>query len=37
MDLLGFYGGNPRLPLEPLSEAQIIELKIILKKASLIE
>ena len=37
MDLLGFYGGNPRVPLEPLSEAQIIELKIILKKASLIE
>ena len=37
MDLLGYYGGNPRLPLEPLSEAQIIELKMILKKASLIE
>lgn len=37
MDLLGYYGGLPRLPLEPLSEAQIIELKIILKHASLIE
>jgi 4-hydroxy-2-oxoglutarate aldolase len=37
MDLLGYYGGNPRLPLEPLSEAQQIELKMILKKASLIE
>ena len=37
MDLLGYDGGNPRLPLEPLNEAQIIELKIILKQASLIE
>jgi 4-hydroxy-2-oxoglutarate aldolase len=37
MDLLGYYGGNPRLPLEPLSEAQIIELKMILKKASIID
>ena len=37
MDLLGYYGGLPRLPLEPLSEAQTIELKIILKHASLIE
>ena len=37
MDLLGYYGGNPRLPLEPLSEAQLIELKMILIKASLIE
>jgi len=37
MDLLGYDGGNPRLPLEPLNEAQTIELKIILKHASLIE
>lgn len=37
MDLMGYFGGNPRLPLEPLSEAQLIELKMILKKASLIE
>jgi len=37
MDLLGYDGGSPRLPLEPLNEAQIIELKIILKHASLIE
>jgi len=37
MDLMGYFGGSPRLPLEPLSEAQIIELKMILKKASLIE
>ncbi|MDZ7623956.1 MAG: dihydrodipicolinate synthase family protein [Ignavibacteriaceae bacterium] len=37
MDLLGYFGGKPRMPLEPLSEAQLIELKMILKKASLIE
>ncbi len=37
MDLLGYFGGSPRLPLEPLNEAQQIELKIILKNASLIE
>ena len=37
MDLLGYFGGHPRLPLEPLSEAQIIELKVILKQASLID
>lgn len=37
MDLLGYYGGLPRLPLEPLSEAQTIELKMILKKASIID
>lgn len=37
MDLLGYDGGSPRLPLEPLSEAQLIELKIIFKKASLLE
>ena len=37
MDLLGYFGGSPRLPLEPLTEAQQIELKIILKNALLIE
>ena len=37
MDLLGYEGGNPRLPLEPLNEAQILELKMNLKQASLIE
>ncbi|HEY6438026.1 MAG TPA: dihydrodipicolinate synthase family protein, partial [Ignavibacteriaceae bacterium] len=37
MDLLGYFGGLPRLPLEPLNEAQQIELKIILKNASLID
>jgi len=37
MDILGYDGGNPRMPLEPLNEVQIIELKIILRKAALIE
>ena len=37
MDLLGYDGGSPRLPLDPLSEAQLIELKVIFKKASLLE
>ena len=37
MDMMGYFGGSPRLPLEPLKEAQLIELKMILKKASLID
>lgn len=37
MDLLGYDGGSPRLPLDSLSEAQLIELKVIFKKASLLE
>lgn len=37
MDLLGYEGGNPRLPLEPLNNAHIIELKMVLREASLIE
>jgi 4-hydroxy-2-oxoglutarate aldolase len=37
MDLMGYFGGHPRLPLEPLSEANIIELKLTLKKAELID
>jgi len=37
MDILGYNGGKPRLPLEPLNEAQITELKLILKKADLID
>ncbi len=37
MDILGYDGGYPRLPLDPLSEAQIIELKVILKTALLQE
>jgi 4-hydroxy-2-oxoglutarate aldolase len=37
MDLVGYFGGYPRLPLEPLNEAQLIELKLILKQAALID
>jgi 4-hydroxy-2-oxoglutarate aldolase len=37
MDMMGYFGGNPRFPLEPLNEAQLIELKMILRKASLID
>jgi 4-hydroxy-2-oxoglutarate aldolase len=37
MDLRGYSGGSPRLPLEPLSEGHLVELKMILKRASLIE
>jgi 4-hydroxy-2-oxoglutarate aldolase len=37
MDMVGFYGGNPRIPLEPLNEIQKTELKKILTKASLIK
>jgi 4-hydroxy-2-oxoglutarate aldolase len=37
MDLIGYFGGPPRLPLVPLNEAQLIELKLILKQASLID
>jgi 4-hydroxy-2-oxoglutarate aldolase len=37
MDLRGYSGGSPRLPLESLSEAHLVELKMILKRASLIE
>ena len=37
MDLVGYFGGHPRMPLEPLNDAQILELKMILKIASLIE
>jgi 4-hydroxy-2-oxoglutarate aldolase len=37
MDMLGYFGGLQRKPLEPLNEAQSLELKIILKNASLIE
>lgn len=36
MDLVGFYGGHPRMPLEPLNELHLLELKSILKKAFLI-
>jgi len=32
MDLIGLFGGNPRLPLQPLTEAEKEELKTILSK-----
>jgi 4-hydroxy-2-oxoglutarate aldolase len=37
MDMIGLYGGNPRLPLNPLDEKAKQELKNILIEASLIE
>jgi 4-hydroxy-2-oxoglutarate aldolase len=37
IDMVGFYGGNPRNPLEPLNEIKKNELKNILTKASLIK
>ncbi|MBT8378464.1 MAG: dihydrodipicolinate synthase family protein [Ignavibacteria bacterium] len=37
MDLVGFVGGNPRMPLEPLNENQKNDLKKTLTKASLIK
>jgi len=37
MDMIGLYGGNPRLPLNPLDEKAKQELKNILIQASLIE
>ena len=37
MDMIGLYGGNPRLPLNPLDEKAKQELKSILIEASLIE
>ncbi len=36
MDLVGLFGGNPRMPLEPLFGSKIEELKNILRSASLI-
>jgi 4-hydroxy-2-oxoglutarate aldolase len=37
MDLLGYYGGRPRKPLQPLTSIQVKELKSILKKANLLK
>jgi 4-hydroxy-2-oxoglutarate aldolase len=37
MDLLGYFGGYPRLPLEPLNKDRLNELKMILRKALLNE
>ncbi|HET6494428.1 MAG TPA: dihydrodipicolinate synthase family protein [Thermoleophilia bacterium] len=36
MDMLGFYGGPPRLPLRPLAEQQRGELRSILRQADLL-
>ena len=36
MDLLGYYGGNPRLPLLPLSDEGKAELKAVLEKEGLL-
>jgi 4-hydroxy-2-oxoglutarate aldolase len=35
MDMCGYFGGNPRLPLLPASEQEKDEIKAILKKADL--
>lgn len=37
MDLLGYYGGDPRIPLLPLTEAEKAELKDNMKKEGLIK
>ena len=37
MDMLGYFGGDPRLPLLPSSEQEISEIKEILKKAELLD
>jgi 4-hydroxy-2-oxoglutarate aldolase len=37
MDMVGYYGGKPRLPLETLNEFKKMELKKILTKATLIK
>jgi 4-hydroxy-2-oxoglutarate aldolase len=35
MDMLGYFGGDPRLPLQPASEKEKSEIEAILKKAGL--
>ena len=37
MDMLGYFGGNPRMPLLPSSEQDRSEIKAILKKADLLK
>lgn len=37
MDMLGYFGGDPRLPLLPSSEQELSEIKAILKKADLLD
>lgn len=36
MDMLGYFGGKPRIPLNPLNEIQLIDLRNILLKAELL-
>ncbi len=36
MDVLGYFGGNPRLPVPPLSDAAKAELKAVLQKEGLV-
>jgi 4-hydroxy-2-oxoglutarate aldolase len=36
MDALGYFGGDPRLPLEPLSQAEKDNLRAVLKKENLL-
>ena len=36
MDLLGYYGGNPRIPLLPLSEQRKATLKDVLEQEGLL-
>jgi 4-hydroxy-2-oxoglutarate aldolase len=36
MDMLGYFGGDPRLPLQPASEKEKSEIEAILKKAGLL-
>ena len=37
MDMLGYFGGDPRLPLLPLSEVEKSEIKEILDRAELLQ
>jgi len=36
MDMLGWYGGPPRLPLQPLSEARRTDLEVVLRDGGLL-
>jgi hypothetical protein len=36
MDMLGYYGGPPRLPLQPLDEERRRELRAVVQQAGLL-
>jgi len=36
MDLLGYYGGTPRIPLLPLNNRQKVELKVVFEKEEIL-